>query len=203
MTASRLETFSDGVLAIVITIMVLELGVPDGESLKDLWDSTGVGEISYLLSFIYVGIYWNNHHHLFQLVSRVNLKVLWANLAWLFWLSQLPFTTRWMNVTSLAKDPVFVYGINLFLVAFFYRVLIVVLLDEHSSASLLNKALGENRNVVFSLYLLGAGIGFSLLEDVLPNGVGVALALVCFVAVAVFWFIPDPKVAEQVAQNGD
>src|SRR5262245_36467385 len=97
MQSSRLEAFSDGVLAIIITIMVLELHVPDGNSLRDLWDSTGVGLLTYLLSFVYIGIYWNNHHHMFQVVQHVDGVVLWANLHLLFWLSLYPFTTAWLD----------------------------------------------------------------------------------------------------------
>src|SRR5581483_5462448 len=110
---SRLEAFSDGVLAIIITIMVLELKIPDGHHLTNLVHETGVGLLTYLLSFVYVGIYWNNHHHMFQLVERVSGAVLWANLVLLFCLSLFPFTTAWMDESRFAQTPVIIYGFNL------------------------------------------------------------------------------------------
>ena len=123
MRTSRLEAFSDGVLAIIITIMVLELQVPHGETLADLRESTGVGLLTYVLSFIYIGIYWNNHHHMFQLTERVSAGVLWANLHLLFWLSLYPFTTAWMDETALARIPTTVYGVNLLAAAVAYYIL--------------------------------------------------------------------------------
>src|SRR3954449_1585769 len=117
MPTNRLEAFTDGVLAIIITIMVLELRTPDGFDLGSLWSTTGLGLLTYLLSFVYVGIYWSNHHHLFQVVRHVDGTVLWANLHLLFWLSLYPFTTRWMDESDLARTPTVVYGLNLFLSA--------------------------------------------------------------------------------------
>ena len=113
MTTNRLEAFSDGVLAIIITIMVLELRVPHEPTLRALWDTTGVRFLTYVLSFVYIGIYWNNHHHMFQLVNRVSGPVLWANLHLLFWLSLYPFSTGWMDESDLARTPTVVYGVNL------------------------------------------------------------------------------------------
>src|SRR5512144_2938694 len=113
MRSNRLEAFSDGVLAIIITIMVLELTVPEDHSLAALWHTSGLGLLTYLLSFVYVGIYWNNHHHLFQVCERVDGMVLWANLTLLFMLSLLPFTTSWMDESRLAEIPVAVFGVNL------------------------------------------------------------------------------------------
>ena len=112
MRTSRLEAFSDGVLAIIITIMVLEVKVPHGEEFADLADSA-TSLLTYLLSFVYIGIYWNNHHHQFQLARRVDGLVLWANLHLLFWLSLVPFTTAWMDESSLATAPTVTYGLNL------------------------------------------------------------------------------------------
>ena len=123
---SRLEAFSDGVLAIIITIMVLELKIPEGPSFfgpEGLLHITGVGLLTYLLTFVYVGIYWNNHHHMFQLVGRVSGGVLWANLALLFCLSLFPFTTAWVDETHVAQIPVVVYGVNLLAAAIAYYVL--------------------------------------------------------------------------------
>jgi uncharacterized membrane protein len=119
---SRLEAFSDGVLAIVITIMVLELHRPEGPELSDLAD-TANGFLSYAISFVYVGIYWSNHHHLFQLVRQVDGMVLWANLHLLFWLSLLPFTTAWTDETHFAQDPTMVYGVNLLMAGVAYYLL--------------------------------------------------------------------------------
>jgi uncharacterized membrane protein len=113
MTTTRLETFSDGVLAIIITVMVLELKVPAGSDLTALRHATGSGLSTYLLSFVYIGIYWNNHHHLFQLTGHITGSILWANLHLLFWLSLLPFTTAWMDETGFATTPITVYGVNL------------------------------------------------------------------------------------------
>ncbi|MDX6416862.1 MAG: potassium channel family protein, partial [Trebonia sp.] len=120
MRTSRLEAFTDGVLAIIITIMVLELREPAGSDLTALWKTTGPGLLSYLLSFIYVGIYWTNHHHMFQLTARVTGGILWVNLALLFFLSLFPFTTQWMETTRYARTPVVVYGVNLLLAALAY-----------------------------------------------------------------------------------
>src|SRR5919204_6022584 len=118
-----MEAFSDGVLAIIITIMVLELKVPEGHDLSDLVHTTGVGLLTYLLSFVYVGIYWNNHHHMFHLVQRVSGAVLWANLALLFCLSLFPFTTAWMDDSKFARTPVVVWGVNLLVAGVAYNVL--------------------------------------------------------------------------------
>src|SRR4051795_8369967 len=112
MSTSRLEAFSDGVLAIIITVMVLELHVPDGNRLADLKQDTGIGLLTYVLSFIYIGIYWNNHHHMFQIAGRADAPVLWANLHLLFWLSLSPFTTAWLAESSVARTPTVVYGVN-------------------------------------------------------------------------------------------
>jgi uncharacterized membrane protein len=122
-----LETFSDGVLAIIITVMVLELKVPQGGHLADLVLTSGVGLVTYLLSFIYVGIYWNNHHHMFHLVRQVSGGMLWANLALLFCLSLLPYTTTWLDESRLARTPVVVYGLNLLASAVAYVVLQTVI----------------------------------------------------------------------------
>src|SRR4051794_8939429 len=113
MPSSRLEAFSDGVLAIIITIMVLELKVPNDDTLTALWHDTGIGLLTYVLSFVYVGIYWNNHHHMFHVTERVTGPMLWANLHLLFWLSLYPFTTGWMDESNLARIPLTVYGLNL------------------------------------------------------------------------------------------
>ncbi|HVH93488.1 MAG TPA: TMEM175 family protein, partial [Nocardioidaceae bacterium] len=124
MRTSRLEAFSDGVLAIIITIMVLELNVPEEPSLHALGESA-TGFLTYALSFVYVGIYWNNHHHMFQVVEAITGSVLWANLHLLFWLSLFPFSTAWMDDTGFARTPTLIYGVNLLLAALAYYALVL------------------------------------------------------------------------------
>src|SRR5262245_38226745 len=140
MTTSRLEAFSDGVLAIIITIMVLELHEPKGNNLAALWHTTGSAILTYLLSFIYVGIYWTNHHHMFQVTQWVTGGVLWANLGLLFCLSLFPFTTQWMDVSSFAQTPVVVYGVNLLLAAVAYYTLQTVIIHTQGDNSTLRTA---------------------------------------------------------------
>jgi uncharacterized membrane protein len=123
MSTGRLEAFSDGVLAIVITVMVLELKPPDGEDLDALLKTSGLGLLTYLLSFVYIGIYWNNHHHMFQIAGYVDGSVLWANLHLLFWLSLYPFTTAWLDESHVARLPTIVYGVNLLCAAVAYYLL--------------------------------------------------------------------------------
>src|SRR5262245_17289792 len=150
MTTNRLEAFSDGVLAIIITIMVLELRAPEGASLHALWETTGTGLLTYVLSFVYVGIYWNNHHHLFQLVDRVTGGILWANLHMLFWLSLYPFTTSWMDETDFARVPVIVYGVNLLCAGVSWLLLQQVILHAEGRDSRLRAALGPDWKGRFS-----------------------------------------------------
>ena len=143
MRTSRLEAFSDGVLAIIITIMVLELDAPEGSTLADLRQAAGLGLLTYVLSFVYIGIYWSNHHHLFQLVDRVDGLVLWANLLLLFFLSLYPFTTAWMDQTRLEhQTPVVVYGVNLLLAAVAYSVLELAIFRANGPDSRARAALG-------------------------------------------------------------
>src|ERR1700733_8820250 len=144
MRTSRLEAFSDGVLAIIITIMVLELHDPAGSHLSDLWKAAGPGLLSYLLSFVYVGIYWTNHHHLFQLTRLVTGGVLWANLGLLFCLSLFPFTTAWVDGTGYARTPVIVYGLNLLAAAMAYYILQLVIIHSQGKDSPLRKAIGRD-----------------------------------------------------------
>ena len=141
---SRLEAFSDGVLAIIITIMVLELKVPKGHHYSDLVHTTGVGLLTYLLSFVYVGIYWNNHHHMFQLVKQASGGVLWANLTLLFCLSLFPFTTAWMDESRFAQAPVIIYGLNLLTAATAYLALQMVIIRQQGPESPLRQAVGTD-----------------------------------------------------------
>ncbi|RLV51055.1 DUF1211 domain-containing protein [Nocardioides mangrovicus] len=192
MTTTRLEAFSDAVLAIVITIMVLELHPPDEPSLSALWHETGVGFLTYVLSFAYIGIYWNNHHHLFQLVDRVTGPTLWANLHLMFWLSMYPFTTRWMDESDLARTPVIVYGVNLILAALAYLLLEIAIKQVPDERERLRTVLagGVKENVSVVLYVTGIVIAVFL-----PPWV----ALVPFGVVALVWFVPDRRVERYLA----
>ena len=190
MRTNRLEAFSDGVLAIIITIMVLELHVPEGHTLQDLWDTTGVGFLTYVLSFVYIGIYWNNHHHMFQLCGQVSGPVLWANLHLLFWLSLYPFTTRWMDESDLARTPTVVYGVNLLAAAVAYYVL-QQLMMRLPDGGRLREAVGNDLKGKLSPLLYVSGI---LLCFVDPR-----LGLLPFVAVAVIWLVPDRRIESYLA----
>jgi uncharacterized membrane protein len=194
---SRLEAFSDGVLAIVITIMVLELQVPHGHSFADLLHDTGVGLLTYLLSFVYVGIYWNNHHHMFHLVERVSGGVLWANLALLFCLSLFPFTTAWVDESKFDRSPVVVYGLNMVSAAVAYYVLQTVIIHQQGTDSPLRQAIGSDLKGRLSPVLYLVGIVSALL---LEGGLGVGIALACYVIVAITWIVPDRRIDRAVRQ---
>jgi uncharacterized membrane protein len=190
MTSNRLEAFSDGVLAIVITIMVLELKVPhdtDAAALRPLLPVL----LSYVLSFVYVGIYWNNHHHLFQLVRHVTGVVLWANLHLLFWLSLVPFVTGWMGENHFAPLPVALYGVVLLCAGVAYRILVMALLRHHGRDSVLARAIGRDRKGKLSLVLYLVAIPLTALSA------WAAAAL--YAAVALTWLIPDRRVERTLA----
>lgn len=185
MSKGRLEAFSDGVIAILITIMVLELKVPHGadiSALTPLWPVI----LSYLLSFIYLGIYWNNHHHLLQSVRGVDGRVLWANLHLLFWLSLVPFVTGWMGENHFAGLPVAMYGVILILAAVSYTILTRVLLAREGKDSALAKALGSDIKGKISIALYATAI---LSAWTFP---GVACAL--YALVAIIWLVPDRRI---------
>jgi uncharacterized membrane protein len=180
----RLEAFSDGVIAIIITIMVLELKVPHGESLEDLKPLIPVF-LSYLLSFVYVGIYWNNHHHTMQAVRSVNGKILWANLHLLFWLSLIPFVTGWMGENHLTQWPVFFYGVVLIMNGIAYRILALTLIQHHGENSLVAKAFGNDFKGKISVVLYAVAILCTWLNP--------TISVVIYVVVAGSWFIPDKR----------
>ena len=196
MRTSRLEAFSDGVLAIIITIMVLELREPKGSDLAALWNTTGTALLSYLLSFVYIGIYWTNHHHMFQLTAHVTGGILWANLALLFTLSLFPFTTQWADVTHFARTPVVVYGVSLLSAGVAYYVLQSVIIRSQGHGSALRKAIGGDFKGRMSpvgyiagcvaALLGGAGTGW--------DRPGIWVAVACYVAVAAMWIIPDRRI---------
>ena len=200
MPTSRLEAFSDGVLAIIITIMVLELKVPEGKTLADLWHSTGSSLLTYLLSFVYVGIYWNNHHHMFQLVGQVRGGVLWANLALLFCLSLFPFTTDWVDETKFEPTPVVVYGINLLAAAVAYFVLQTLIIRQQGPESPLRLAIGRDLKGRASPVLYLAGILCALLVD-RTGRYGAAIGEGFFVAVAIMWVVPDPRIERAIREH--
>jgi uncharacterized membrane protein len=195
MSTSRLEAFSDGVLAIIITVMVLELHVPEKHQthFSDLWQVSGVGLLTYLLSFIYIGIYWNNHHHMFQIVDHVDGSVLWANLHLLFWLSLYPFTTAWLAETKVALTPTVVYGANLLAAGVAYYLLQVLMTRMPGTGDRLRDVVGHDFKGKSSPVIYLAGI---LLAFVDPR-----LGLVPYVAVALMWLVPDRRVERYLAQH--
>jgi len=190
MHKGRLEAFSDGVIAIIITIMVLEMKVPHGAdlaALKGIWPVF----FSYVLSFINVGIYWNNHHHLFQAVKHVKGTVLWANLHLLFWLSLLPFVTGWMGENHFGTLPVAVYGFVLIMAGAAYYILARTLVAGHEADSALVRAIGSDFKGKISLVIYAAGIGLAFVHPAL----GIALDVV----VAIMWLIPDRRIEKSLA----
>jgi uncharacterized membrane protein len=192
MRSNRLEAFSDGVLAIIITIMVLELDVPEGPTLEDLQPSlSSLG--TYLLSFVYVGIYWNNHHHMFQLVRRITGAVLWANLALLFFLSLLPFTTSWMDESGFARTPLVVYGVNLLAAAVSYTVLQTTIIHAEGADSLLRDAVQGDRKGKVSMMLYVSGIALAFVSP--------WVSLAVFTVVAIIWLAPDPRLERYLRQH--
>ncbi len=190
MHKGRIEAFSDGVLAIIITIMVLELHVPHGTDLAALQPLIPVF-LSYVLSFVYIGIYWNNHHHLFQAVEHVNGRVLWANLHLLFWLSLFPLVTGWVGENHFAATPVKLYGAVLLLAGFAYRLLVLSLLAVHGNGSRLGTAIGNDRKGILSLILYATAIGASFVSP--------WIAFAFYVLVALIWFIPDMRIEKTLA----
>jgi uncharacterized membrane protein len=191
MGKGRLEAFSDGVLAIVITIMVLELKVPHGADLAALRPLIPVF-LSYVLSFIFIGIYWNNHHHLLQAIRHVNGYILWANMHLLFWLSLIPFVTAWMGENHFAALPVSLYGTVLLLAAIAYLLLVRVLISHHGQDSALAIALGKDfkGKVSIVFYALAIPVAF----------VNSWFACALYVLVAAMWLIPDRRIEKTLTQ---
>ena len=191
MSKGRMEAFSDGVLAIIITIMVLELTVPHEADLAALLPLVPVF-FSYVLSFVFIGIYWNNHHHLLQATRQIDGRVLWANMHLLFWLSLIPFATGWMGENSFAAWPVALYGAVLLLAAIAYTILFRVLVALHGKDSVLGTALGRDFKGKVSLGIYLVAIPLALVNS--------WLACALYVMVAVMWLIPDRRIEKTMAK---
>lgn len=191
MHRGRLEAFSDGVLAIIITIMVLDLRPPHSIELDSL-RAVLPNLISYALSFIYIGIYWNNHHHLFQVVKEVNGKILLANLNLLFWLSLTPFATAWLGQVGLHAWPVALYGSVLLLSAVAYTILTIALIAHHGKDSALAKAIGSDKKGKVSMALYALGILLAFVAPWVSYGL--------YFVVAVIWIIPDQRIEKVLSK---
>jgi uncharacterized membrane protein len=192
MKTTRLEAFSDGVLAIIITIMVLELKVPHAVELAALKPVLPV-LLSYVLSFIYLGIYWNNHHHLFQATEQVSGGILWANLHLLFWLSLFPFTTAWMGENHLASIPTAIYGFVLLMAAIAYYILQRTIIAKEGRESLLAQAVGRDWKGKLSPLFYLAAIPLAFVSPWIAGGLYVFVALV--------WLIPDPRIEREIEKR--
>ena len=191
METNRLEAFSDGVIAVIITVLMLEMKVPHGPDLASLAPVVPVF-LSYVLSFVYIGIYWNNHHHMFRLAESIDGAVLWANLHLLFWLSLYPFTTSWMDETDVAPVPVLVYGVNLLLAAIAYVILQQTIIRLEGPDSRLKTAIGSDWKGKVSplIYLLGIAVTF----------ISPWLSVALYAVVALIWLVPDKRLEAFVAQ---
>ena len=192
MNKNRLEAFSDGVLAIIITIMVLEFKVPHGNSCDDIKPLLPK-LLAYLLSFIYIGIYWNNHHHLFHAVKRINGKIMWANLHLLFWLSLIPFVTAWAGENHFAALPMMLYGIILLCNAVAYFILQTAIVSHHGKDSDLAKALGSDVKGKGSLVLYLIAIAFATYYPIVSGAI--------YIFVALIWLVPDKRIERIFKEN--
>ena len=189
MSKGRLEAFSDGVIAIVITIMVLELKVPEGADWQALRPLVPVS-LTYVLSFVFLGIYWNNHHHMLQATSRINGKILWANQHLLFWLSLIPFVTGWMGENHFAPLPTAIYGVVLLLSAIAYTILVRAIVAEHGPDSKLAAAVGKDRKATVSMVLYVAAIPLAFVNQWIADAI--------FVLVAMIWLVPDRRIESRL-----
>ena len=189
MNKNRLEAFSDGVLAILITILVLEFKVPQGEGVEALCANAPMF-LAYVLSFIYIGIYWNNHHHMLHMVNRVNGRILWANLHLLFWLSLVPFATRWLGESHFATLPAAFYGVMLFCAGAAFYILQGQLIAEQGGDSRLREAIGRDLKGKSSpvLYLIGIALAF----------VNCWASMGVYVFVALMWLVPDRRIEKRL-----
>ena len=189
MGKGRLEAFSDGVIAILITIMVLEMKVPHGADWASLKPILPVF-LSYILSFVYIGIYWNNHHHMMQVVQHTNGAILWANLHLLFWLSLIPFVSGWMGENHFSQVPVALYGIVLIMNGLAYTMLARLLIRLHGPDSVLAKAIGRDWKGYASVFLYAIAIPMAF--------VNAAISMTIYAVVAMMWFVPDRRIEDRV-----
>jgi uncharacterized membrane protein len=194
MSTGRMEAFSDGVIAILITVMVLELPIPHGTTWSALREAVPV-LLSYVLSFVYLGIYWNNHHHMLQATDRVNGLILWANLHLLFWLSLVPFTTAWLGENHFAATPAAAYGLVLLAAALAFFALERVIIRNQGAGSLVGAAVGRDLKGKISPVLYALGIGLSFVSQ--------WLAMAIFAGVALMWLVPDRRLERTVAGRSD
>ena len=192
MGKGRLEAFSDGVLAIIITIMVLELKIPHGDTPEALNPLLPVF-LSYILSFVNIGIYWNNHHHMIHAANKVNGTVLWDNIHLLFWLSLFPFATAWMGENHFTTLPVAMYGIVALMAGVAYYILAKCLVHINGKNSTLGIAIGEDRKGIISVIIYAIGIGLSFIKP--------WLGLTSYILVACIWFIPDTRIEKKIVNN--
>jgi uncharacterized membrane protein len=190
MSKTRLEAFSDGVIAILITIMVLELKVPHGDDLQALAPLLPVLS-SYVLSFVYLGIYWNNHHHMLHMASHINGKILWANLHLLFWLSLVPFATGWMGENHFASTPTALYGTVLMFAGTAYTILERTIIAAQGKDSKLRAAVGHDWKGMASAALYACAIPLAFVREWIADTI--------YVFVAVMWFVPDPRIESRLA----
>jgi uncharacterized membrane protein len=191
MSKHRLEAFTDGVFAILLTILVLELKIPHGGD----WDALRPIAplfLTYVLSFIFIGIYWNNHHHMLQASERINGSILWANTHLLFWLSLVPFITAWMGENHFAPLPTALYGIVLLMAAIAYTILARLIIAEHGPDSKLAQALGDDRKAKISMLLYASAIPLAFVNQWIAD--------VIYIGVAVMWFVPDRRIEEELAE---
>ena len=192
MRTERLQAFSDGVLAIIITVMLLEMKIPHGDELDSLRPILPVF-LSYILSFIYIGIYWSNHHHMMYSVKHVNGAVLWANTHLLFWLSLVPFASGWMGENNFTKWPVVMYGIILFMAGSAYYILAQALIKLHGKDSTLARAIGKDKKGIISvvIYLISIAVAFF----------NPSISLILYAFVAAMWLIPDRRIEKTIAKE--
>ena len=192
MTKNRLEAFSDGVLAVIITIMVLEMKSPHGATLAALRPELPIF-LSYVLSFVMIAIYWNNHHHLLHATQRINGATLWANLHLLFWLSLVPFTTAWMGDNDFTSWPVALYGVVLFLAGIAYFILVRTLLAVHGPESTLSASIGSDRKGKISIVIYAPAIPLAFFRP--------WISALCYIAVAIIWLVPDRRIESRISRE--
>ena len=192
MSSGRLEAFTDGVIAILITIMVLELKVPHGTDWASLGGTVPV-LLTYVLSFVYLGIYWSNHHHMLHMTDRVSGGVLWANLHLLFWLSLVPFATSWMGENHYAPVPTALYGAILLLCGFAYFILEKTIIAVQGAGSRLAEAVGSDTKSIFSVALYASAIPLAFLNQTIAHGI--------YVLVALMWLVPDRRIESRLRRQ--